>query len=469
MVTYTNLYAEQQDAKKWRPTDKAEMKIFIGLQIMMGNLKLPRIELYYSKELDLKMFTDSIPIYRFYLLRTNFHLIDVTTIPNNSSDKFIRVRPLMDSVRRRCLQLPLEEYLSIDEQMIPMRGRATKGVKQFVKNKPKIRWGIKNLVLCGKSGLAYDFICYQGSTTEFDQKMLSTFGSGATMVLHLANRIEGVGHKLFFDNYFSTFPLFQILAQKKIYATGTIRLDRFSKPPFSTDSEMKKIGRGCSEEVVCSDRSVVCVKWYDNKCVALASNYVGVGTPDKAYRFDKNSNQKISIDRPEIVQKYNMNMGGVDLMNQMISYYRIFIRSKKWTLRMVSHFIDFSIVQSWIEYKIHCKRAEVPQRQIMDLLAFRMKLAKQLIYFEQTGKRNARITLEDVRTKHQRNDKSRECRTDKDIRYDGSYHLPKYSENRLRCKLESCNSKSQIYCTKCNVHLCVNKSNDCFYEYHRKP
>ncbi|XP_037034395.1 piggyBac transposable element-derived protein 4-like [Bradysia coprophila] len=145
MVTYTNLYAEQQDAKKWRPTDKAEMKIFIGLQIMMGNLKLPRIELYYSKELDLKMFTDSIPIYRFYLLRTNFHLIDVTTIPNNSSDKFIRVRPLMDSVRRRCLQLPLEEYLSIDEQMIPMRGRATKGVKQFVKNKPKIRWGIKNL------------------------------------------------------------------------------------------------------------------------------------------------------------------------------------------------------------------------------------------------------------------------------------------------------------------------------------
>lgn len=174
MVEYTNLYAEQKDTKKWRPTDKAEMKQFIGLQVMMGNLKLPRIELYYSKELELKMFTESIPLYRFYILRTNFHLIDVTTIPNDTTDKFVRVRPLMDSVRKRCLELPLEEYLSIDEQMIPMRGRACKGVKQFVKNKPKIRWGIKNLVLCGKSGLAYDFICYQGSTTEFDQKMLST-------------------------------------------------------------------------------------------------------------------------------------------------------------------------------------------------------------------------------------------------------------------------------------------------------
>lgn len=164
---------------------------------------------------------------------------------------------------------------------------------------------------------------------------------------------------------------------------------------------MKKKGRGCSEEVVSSDGSVVCVKWFDNKCVALASNFRGIGTLDKASRFDKISKQKISIDRPQIVQEYNMNMGGVDLMNQMISYYRIFIRSKKWTLRMVTHFIDFSIVQSWIEYKIDCKKAEIPHRQIMDLLAFRMKLAKQLVYFREAVKRNARITFEDVRSKHQ--------------------------------------------------------------------
>ncbi|KAG4078865.1 hypothetical protein HA402_007415 [Bradysia odoriphaga] len=129
--------------------------------------------------------------------------------------QFVRVRPLMNSVRARCLELPVEECLSIDEQMIPMRGGVTKGVKQYVKNKPNIKWGIKNLVLCGKSGLAYDFACYQGSTTEFDPEMREAFGSGATMVLHLANRIQRSGHKLFFDNYFSSFQLFEILAQKK--------------------------------------------------------------------------------------------------------------------------------------------------------------------------------------------------------------------------------------------------------------
>lgn len=130
-----------QQTKKWRPTNKSEIKQFFGLQIMMGNLKLPRIEMFYGKHFKCKMF-EEIPEYRFYLLRTNIHLIDVEKIPENCTDKFVRVRPLMDSVRKRCLELPLEENLAIDEQMIPLRGRVSKGVKQYVKNKPKIKWGV---------------------------------------------------------------------------------------------------------------------------------------------------------------------------------------------------------------------------------------------------------------------------------------------------------------------------------------
>lgn len=137
MVKYTNLYAAQQQTKKWRPTNKREIKQFVGLQIMMGNLKLPRIEMYYGKDLRFKLFTDHIPLYRFHLLRTNFHLIDVLSIPSDNKDKFIRVRPLLNSVRQRCLELPLEEFLSVDEQMIPMRGKVAKGVKQYIKQNRK--------------------------------------------------------------------------------------------------------------------------------------------------------------------------------------------------------------------------------------------------------------------------------------------------------------------------------------------
>lgn len=64
--------------------------------------------------------------------------------------------------------------------------------------------------------------------------------------------------------------------------------------------------------------------------------------------------------------------------------------------------------------------------------------------------------------------KPREGRTDEKMRYDGMQHLPKWSENRLRCKLESCSVKSNIFCVKCNVHLCMNKNNNCFLEYHTR-
>lgn len=468
MVQFTNLYAEQNETKKWKPTNKDEIQKFIGLHVWMGNIKIPRIEMYYSRQLDLKIFIDSIPLYRFYQLRTNFHVMDVQSISPQCTDKFIRVRPLMNAVRRRCLELPLEEYLAVDEQMIPCRGKLTSGVKQYVKMKPKIKWGVKNLVLCGKSGLAYDFICYQGDSTEFDRTVLANFGLGATIVIHLANRIENSGHKLFFDNYFSTFQLFEILTQKQIYAAGTIRLDRFAKPPFNVDSDMKKKGRGSSDQIVSSDGTVACVKWYDNKCVALASNYIGIGKTDKAERYDKTKNCKISIDRPQIVQDYNMNMGGVDLLNQMVSYYRIYIRSKKWTLRLISHFIDFAIANSWIEYKMDCERSHIPKKERMDLLAFRIQLADELVRLPTTAKRSARLHPDDQPDPKRRKAAHKECRTEKNIRYDDIGHRPFYTKSRLRCKLETCNLKSNIECTKCKVHLCLNRNSNCYNIYHEK-
>lgn len=71
--------------------------------------------------------------------------------------------------------------------------------KQFVKGKSD-PWGIKNFVVCGTNGLAYDFLLYQGKTTEFDPD-LNEFGIGASVVLKLCEWIEKKEHVLFFDNY----------------------------------------------------------------------------------------------------------------------------------------------------------------------------------------------------------------------------------------------------------------------------
>lgn len=53
-------------------------------------------------------------------------------------------------------------------------------------------------------------------------------------------------------------------------------------------------------------------------------------------------------------------------------------------------------------------------------------------------------------------------------RYDGRNHLPRFDsyDYASRCKNEDCNFKTNVICTKCNVHLCFTRSRNCFESFH---
>lgn len=108
------------------------------------------------------------------------------------------------------------------------------------------------------------------------------------------------------------------------------------------------------------------------------------GEVDKVKRWDRKKKEYVYIERPEIVRHYNKTMGGVDKHDQLVSFYRCFIKSKKWTLRMVSHAFDMAASNSWLEYVEDAKKLKVPKKEIMDLLNFRMRLAEELIYVGKT-------------------------------------------------------------------------------------
>jgi hypothetical protein len=42
--------------------------------------------------------------------------------------------------------------------------------------------------------------------------------------------------------------------------------------------------------------------------------------------------KNILINRPEIVKLYKQSMGGVEKHDQLISFFKTFIKSRKWTL-----------------------------------------------------------------------------------------------------------------------------------------
>ncbi|XP_068084817.1 piggyBac transposable element-derived protein 3-like [Anabrus simplex] len=462
----TNIYALQKGVT-FKPTTPEEIKVLFGLHIVMGATKYPRIRMYWDSATGLELFRSSMNRNRFFQIRNNLHMVDTLTKPGNS-DRFWKVRPIYDCVRERCLELQVEREICIDEQMIPFRGQLN--VKQYVRGKP-YPWGVKLFALCGKSGLAYDFLLYQGSTTELDQAALKSYGLGPSVILHLCNRISLPGHELYYDNYFSSYNLLQILKNKKIYAASTIRINRFSTPPVISDNLGKKKERGYSEEFCSADGDVVVVKWFDNKGVVLASNFVGIGKEDKVKRWDKANAKYIEIPRPEIVRKYNHGMGGVDLLDQLISLYRIFIRSRKWTLRMIFHAVDFAIVNSWLEYRQDARNAGLAQKEIMDLLDFRLRVAEAFVKVgnQFKGIKRGRPSTSPV-TSPSANKKQTERRPLREVQIDSVDHLPEHDGNKepTRCKKINCTQRSHIICRKCGVHLCINKKRNCFAAFHKQ-
>ncbi|KAF2355450.1 PiggyBac transposable element-derived protein, partial [Trinorchestia longiramus] len=129
-------------------------------------------------------------------IKASLHLVDNSKL--DPSNKLAKVRLLVDHLREKFQKLPMEEHLSVDEQIVPFKG--TSSMKQYIPKKPH-KWGYKIFVLAGSSGLVYDFIPYTGKIAQVDRPGVPDLGASGNSVLHLAECIPDGNHsKLFFDN-----------------------------------------------------------------------------------------------------------------------------------------------------------------------------------------------------------------------------------------------------------------------------
>ena len=89
------------------------------------------------------------------------------------------------------------------------------------------------------------------------------------------------------NNSFTLYNLLELLAERKIHAAWTARVCSFSRPPLQPDKDMPKKERRNYDEAISRDGKVALVKWYDNRPVVMASNFVGVGTMDEVQQWNK--------------------------------------------------------------------------------------------------------------------------------------------------------------------------------------
>jgi hypothetical protein len=270
------------------------------------------------------------------------------------------------------------------------------------------------------------------------------------------NLIDGVelrNRQLFFDSYFNSIPLLRKLRRQRISATGTIRSDR---KYFPTELKKKeKLRRGDHRYLVSNGVSVI--KWMDNKEVFVASNFFDPSLTCKTSRRRKDGDREPVLCPVAIVQ-YNKHMRGVDLSAQRMKYYAIDRKSKRNWLRIFFHFLNVSLVNSFIYYGSFSNSS-------MSLLDYVSSISTALIGDYCIRKRVGRpLAISDQKRRCIEKNRSNSESSEKTQLL---AHMPEVISTYRRCAY--CSTKehekrSNVVCTFCCVALCVK---NCFLLYHQ--
>jgi hypothetical protein len=410
---------------------------FLGIMLISGYHSLPSERQYWSTQPDLHVpiIAETMTQNRFRLIKQCLHLADNQNL--EAGNKVAKVIPLYDVLNRNLQQFGIfHSSLSIDESMVPYFGKHS--AKMFIRMKP-IRFGYKLWVLAGPDGFPYAMSIYTGRSEKQPLNPL-----GFRVVSQLLDNVKKLStpskHSVFFDNFFTSYSLLRQLKEDGFKATGTIRSNRSggAHRDLASDVSLRKQGRG-SYDYRC-DGNIYIVKWYDSAVVSLASNWQNHLPERRAKRRVGKEVQQVP--QPNLISAYNCGMGGVDLLDRLLSQYRPGLRSKKWWWPLFSNAINTTVVAAW---RLFC---HLHPNGGVSHLDFRRNIALCLL----------------KKSEGKKSELSGRCvRLPVDIRKDGIDHTNTIGTEG-RCVV--CGKNTKNLCSKCNVRLHFSHGKQCFTMYH---
>ncbi len=150
MLHSVEMHSVPHKRRPWHDVTIEEMSAYIGVCMLMGIIVLPRIEMYWSQKHALlsQPLSQIMSLTRFEQISRYLHICNVSEqIPHGQPgyDPLFKLRKLLDMIVPKLQsEYNPHEQMSIDEAMIPFKGRL--GFKQYMKAKPT-KWGIKVFVL----------------------------------------------------------------------------------------------------------------------------------------------------------------------------------------------------------------------------------------------------------------------------------------------------------------------------------
>jgi len=158
-------------------------------------------------------------------------------------------------------------------------------------------------------------------------------------VTELTRKIEGRGHKLYMDNFFSSPKLFDDLLKKQIYCCGTVSPNRKGMPQ---DLRPKTTKQKRGDIRIRTRVDLTPILWRDKRDICMLTK---IHSAPAEGNFCNEGGKAIQL---QIVMDYNHHMGYVDKGERMANSYSISWRTFKWTKKLFFHLLDLAILNSYI-------------------------------------------------------------------------------------------------------------------------
>ena len=454
--------------------NESDIKAYIAIILLMGLRVQHEQESHWA---DDPLYSNSkiksiMDLTHFKMLKKFLHLCD-NEKDISDKDPFYKVSKLMSLLVNKFEKhyIP-SQNMSIDESMIAFKGRSK--LRFYCPRKPK-RYGFKLHALCEPTGYCFNMALDPGVEFRKQYKHCTSLTYKNQIVLELVSPLAGKGYITHMDTWYTSPLLFSLLAEAGTGANGTLspllRIfpSSFPQPSLTNNTNhtnkhkdkpkqkekdnasLLETESASNENVIvsASNQELLWLKWMDRREVCCLSSV------HHATMVYSNNKRKMV---PDVVKQYALAMGGVDTMDQLISYYRFPHKSRRWWIAIFIHTLEMCVVNARVLYQKSLKE-EIKH------IKFRESIIDGLVQgYQILCKRKKKNIIV--------NGMGEKCGCNKIKESFGSVFIDISQLHRMigergegRCK--DCGEKTSIYrCANCeeNPFLCP----ECFTAYHNQ-
>ena len=187
--------------------------------------------------------------------------------------------------------------------------------------------------------------------SQEEQAIVKELGKSGALVLKLMSELYGKGHHLHLDNRYTSERIFAYLEQNGTVASGTAMGNRLKVPNLLKTKPLEKVRYSFRR-----NQNMLMVRYKDKEIYFLFTIHKA-----NTVRVAKRRRNGISASKLTLVNGYNKNMGSVDRNDALNGNYSSVRKTQIWTVEVVMHFIEETVLNSFIFYnKVNPLTTNVP-------------------------------------------------------------------------------------------------------------